>query len=323
MSRARATALALSLFASFLSHSAAADGLVPVARLPLPDGVRMRTIAFSGDGTVAAVQGSDDRARLYALPSGELRATLESGDVSPVALSSDGRWLATGSRSGAVTILATTPGTPPRVVTAGSRRASHLLFSPDDTLLAVGRGGAPAELREVASGKLRGSLPADFGGTAAMTFSADGRLLATADEDTTVRIYRTDTGLLRTKIDVGPLEPFALDFTPDGRTLVVGGAERALLLVDPEAGTVRRRLPQAGDPVGGVAVLPGGRTAAAAYFHADRMSTPAPVFVWNLESGESRRVGDEIRVAGGGRTRERALLVATLDGGTVVVSELR
>jgi WD40 repeat protein/Flp pilus assembly protein TadD len=135
-------------------------------------------------------------------------------DVRAVAVSPDGRWVATGSHGG--------PGA--KVWDAKSGRLvkdlpvggmCHVAFSPDGKWLATGGGGC--RLWSVGSWE-EGPV---IGGVSSSTFSPDGRLLAIDTGTGAVRLVDTETGQEVARFD-DPNQDRAswLGFAPDGTRLL-------------------------------------------------------------------------------------------------------
>jgi len=307
---------ALALLATvLLAHSTAiAQSSKEVVRIPRPKDVRIGRIDFSRDGKRMAVSCSDHRIRVWQLPSGEFLRELESGEdrISAMAFSPDGGRLAVGSPSGDLRLLDVANGGLVAKASTGSRAVVEVMFAPRAPRLAVLPEGTPGQLWALSPLERRGDLATDFGGSVAVDFSPDGRMLATADEDTHVRIYRAEDGRLQAASNDFVLEPFTLGFARRGEWVVVGGADGRLTLIDPATGKTLRQLARQPDPVAALAVLGEGRTAAAAYFHADAMSRPAPLLLWDLDAGSSRVVSAEARIQGGGRLNDGRLRLVTL-----------
>jgi WD40 repeat protein len=303
---------------------AAAQGLTETGRIARPKGVGVNRVAFSPDGKLMAAACADGKIRVWALSSGEMARVLEGGaeGIRAIAFSTDSRWLAAGSSTGNLSIFDAATGDLAQKATvatafgsrgapAATRGVNDLLFAPNDARLAVVLHEGPAQLWQVSPLRLQTSLTTEFAGSAALDFSADGALLATADEDTHVRVYRAADGALQAVSPELDLEPFAVGFASDGR-LVAGGADKRLTLFDPRSGKILGQLPKQPDPVGALAVFPGGKRVAAAYFRADGMSQPAPLLLWDLESGKSRVLASEARIHGGQLLKDGHLRLVTI-----------
>src|SRR5262249_46956764 len=133
-------------------------------------------------------------------------------DVRFVAVSPDGRWVATGSHSGGgVKVWEAATG---RLVQSWPRDGLEMLahFSPDGRRLAC-----LGQLREVETWKPGPKI----GGVAMRAFSPDGGLLAVLDPSGTIRLLDPATGDERARLE-DPYQdhPKWFAFTPDGTRLV-------------------------------------------------------------------------------------------------------
>jgi WD40 repeat protein len=106
---------------------------------------------FSPDGALLATSFGGGTARLWDVPSGQRRATLN--DVPQTS------WLGWGT------------------------------FSPDGALLAIGVGDGTARLWDVRTGRERATLTGHTRAVSWVAFSPDGALLATTSEDGTARLW--------------------------------------------------------------------------------------------------------------------------------------
>jgi WD40 repeat protein len=118
----------------------------------------------------------------------------ESG-ILGLALSPDGRLLATACYVGGVVRLWDAIGGGPRGALNVSTGVAALAFSPDGTLLAVARGDGIASLSDVATGRQVGAVRVPSGSLHAVAFSGDGRVLATGGTDGSVRLWDVKSAL--------------------------------------------------------------------------------------------------------------------------------
>jgi WD40 repeat protein/DNA-binding SARP family transcriptional activator len=188
-----------------------------------------------GDGTVTLLDLTR-RARVGA----PLHA--HSGAVQAVALSPDGRLLASAdAHSAIVWDLATgrptgrpIPATENPPLTT-SPDITELALSPDGKTLAIGDDWGRVTLWDLTS-RTRWVLQA--AGANSFQFSPDGTILAVASHGGEVRLWDvTDRSLVpRWRLPADRSDALAVAFTPDGRTLATGGQEGTVVLWDMRTG---------------------------------------------------------------------------------------
>lgn len=170
----------------------------------------------TGDETegLTVLYRADDGTLLHELP--------ESGRH--VAFSPDGKYLATGSRHGAVRLWRPDTGELAMVLTNAVRVVS-MRFSPDGATLVVCSHRDGAWLYDVATGAQRAVAREHVGPVWDAAFSPDGRTLATGGVDQTLRLWDLKTGRQTGRLLGHSFTVSQVVWTPDGRRLITGGAD--------------------------------------------------------------------------------------------------
>ncbi|WP_455711605.1 nSTAND1 domain-containing NTPase [Streptomyces iakyrus] len=162
-------------------------------------------------------------AALYAAAALPLRKRLTGGTepVDAIALSPDGRTLATHSGDGRVRIWDLLGGRVRQTLSTGHNTTSEAAaFSPDGRTLAVatsGGTGAKVSLWDPVTGRKLRTLTVPDGSVRGMDFSPDGRTVAVSSP-AAVRVWGVATGRTRHNFTSHP-DPQAVAFGPDGRTV--------------------------------------------------------------------------------------------------------
>jgi len=154
----------------------------------------VRAVAVSSDGRRVATVDTGGTLRLHAMHDGPESAVLPAREIRSIAFHPDVRWLASGARDGTVTLWG---GDQPVARFSVGAEVLALDFSPDGSLLAAARDDGPIELLRVrGSGDLEREreLAGHEGGTLCLDFGPDGNRLASGGRDSDVRIWDIGTG---------------------------------------------------------------------------------------------------------------------------------
>ncbi|WP_442792269.1 nSTAND1 domain-containing NTPase [Amycolatopsis sp. NBC_01307] len=280
-----------------------------------------------GPGGLLVTGGYDKTVRLRDLGTLRPLATIGGfGDaVCGVAVSPDGRTLATGSWDHTMTLRDITdpakPG-PPVVFSRPGDDIDAVAFSPDGRLLATAGEGHTARLWDLADrahpveiARLEGH--ADDVHT--LAFSPDGRTLATAGWDHTARLWDISAPHAPkplTKLEGHTDTIFSIAFSPDGKRVATASADRTVRLWDVAPARPAAVLTGHTDIVMGVSFSGDGHTLASGGY--DRT-----IRLWDVDTAAPRAVLPEerdrvyaVRYAPDGHT-----LAAAIADGTVRVQE--
>ncbi|WP_433381002.1 hypothetical protein ACQPZX_16315 [Actinoplanes sp. CA-142083] len=177
-----------------------------------PDGRR----AAASNGQSVAVYDTFDGSQVMTL-------TSESGRVgAQLAFDHDGRFLASGSNDGALTVWDSSAGDQAGVPLIGRGRVSKPVFSRAGVLAFVR--SVTVHLTDPATGASRGELISVGDAVTSLAFSPDGQMLAIGLANGQIQFASAS--------DPGPWlpeAPVALEFSPDGRRLAAGGPDGVAL----------------------------------------------------------------------------------------------
>jgi WD40 repeat protein len=194
--------------------------------------------------------------RLFAQPIGGFRDAQAPGRE--VAFSADGRWLATSSASGLVTIRQV-----PELKTV--RRLHHpggaaaVDFAPGGRFLATAGYDGAVRIWEVGTGRLVRKLQGARGTVWSIDFSPDGKRLAAAGEDSVIRIWEPAGKRLLHKLAGHERNIWEVRFSPDGRRLASGSFDATARLWDSQTGAALATLTNHEQAVVGLAWSADGR----------------------------------------------------------------
>jgi WD40 repeat protein len=247
-------------------------------RLPVRHGVRC--LAFAPDGKLLLTGNSDGRVRRWDIALNKEVGEAKGADVdvlSAVALSHNGRFLASGAESGLIRVH-------DLALKTSAELRDHVLpvrvlaFSPDDEILASGGDDRLVRLWYVGTGPLRNVLRGHAGSVRGLAFSPDSARLASTAEDGEVRLWQVDARLEGEALRSSPDCSGRVAISPDGRRLAVACRDRTVQVVDTSSREVCFTLPRHRRDVTDVAISPDGKLLVTACGDGN-------VRLWSLKTG--------------------------------------
>ncbi|MEO6393307.1 MAG: protein kinase [Pyrinomonadaceae bacterium] len=213
-----------------------------------------------------------------------------------VAISHDGKYIASGSSDGLLRVWVTDPIQRIRTVDPHEGEIYAVAFSPDGKQYAFGGKGRVVRLDEntAAIARTNFTLKGHTDAVTFVAFSPDGKLLASASRDETVRLWNTNTGELVSLFEgkhTGVV--WSVAFSPDGKYLASAGADKSVVVWNISDHNAEPIILNGFDsPVEAVAFSPDGKIMAASgsiallrIFNASNFSS-----VWNIELPWDREI---------------------------------
>ncbi len=216
-------------------------------------GETVSNLQFLSDGKTLSGVGSDNAIRFWDASSGELQRKIEDykNNLFPVALSRDGRSIATGSPEDrkSVRLVDVTLGSVKRSFANHNSWIRAVAFSPDGRLLVTVCHDDSVNLWDVSSGRMIQTFIVVGNTLEVPVFSNDGRLLVTGSDEREIKIWDAQTGRPHYTLTGHNGAVKACAFSPDGKLLASGSADKTLKIWDVSSGTEKQSLPGHSDSV--------------------------------------------------------------------------
>src|SRR5262245_4277810 len=202
------------------------------------------------------------------------------GCVMSLAVSPDGKTLATASWDGTARMWDMATARELHLLQADLGHAFAVAFSPDGKIVATAGEDGRARLWDVATGQEVRSLVGHTKRVNSVAFSPDGAILASASFDKTVKLWAVSSGQEIATLRGHTHYVNCVAFSPDGRTLASAGWDNTIRFWDPALRAQKRVITEPGD-VESVAFSPDGKLIAASGW--------IPIEVWNANTGRHIR----------------------------------
>jgi WD40 repeat protein/tRNA A-37 threonylcarbamoyl transferase component Bud32 len=235
--------------------------------------------------SVGGEVGKASEIKAWDMKTGAVQATRAGAHgqaIRAVALSADGKQLATGGEDTLIKLWDLSSGEG-RTLQGHAGEIRALAYGSQGNLLASGSGDATIKFWDRENGRQLATLTRHRQAVWAVSFSPDGALLASGDSEGVIKVWevadRREVALL--KGHSGPVS--CVSFSPDGRLLASGGGDQTVRLWDVSGRLVKAILRGHEQAVTSVAFAPDGTLLASA-------SRDATIRLWDIASGHTRLV---------------------------------
>ncbi|MBO1350910.1 MAG: trypsin-like peptidase domain-containing protein [Hormoscilla sp. GUM202] len=205
-----------------------------------------------------------------------------SSSVTSVAISPDGKLLASGSWDKTIKIWNLGSGRLLRTLTGHSNLVISVAISPDGQLLASGSNDKTIKIWNLGSGRLLRTLTGDSDWVWSVAISPDGQLLASGSRDKTIKIWNLGSSRLLRTLTGHSYSVTSVAFSPDGQLLASGSRDDTIKIWNLGSGRLLRTLTGHSSFVNSVAFSPDGQLLASG-------SDDDTIKIWNLGSGRLLR----------------------------------
>jgi WD40 repeat protein/DNA-binding SARP family transcriptional activator len=208
----------------------------------VPRGGRGLALPSSGGLFATGSEEGDVAATLWDLETGRRLRDLigpEGGSLD-VAVSPDGRLVATTHDDGTVRVWVTATGQELHLLRSHEGPVSTATFSPDGRWLATGGVDATVRVWDMATGTEEMTLTGHDWVVNSTAFSPDGSRLASGSEDTTARVWDLSTGRTLFTLRGHQWGVTGIDFSPDGTHIATAGFDASVRIWDARSGAALR-----------------------------------------------------------------------------------
>lgn len=254
-----------------------------------------------------------------------------------LAVSPDGRQIATGDPDGVIRMWDAATGRVMRAFPGDGVGCRSLTFSPNGQLLGTLLMDGSVQLRDVSTGVIQVALPPQEGTVGGLAFSPNSKHLLLGGPDPILGLWDCATGRELRTLEGHTDAVASVAFSPDGSLIASGSWDGTVRLWDANTGKELRKLTDEGEAVNAIAFSPDGTLLASAggrndlYLHL-RSNLPRRDFadpdydvrLWKVTTGEliRRLENSSFRVNGLAFGSDKQHLLAYIHGNSLWIWDL-
>lgn len=229
------------------------------------DPERSILLAMQAVTTTYAVDGTTTKEAAEALHravmNSRLRSTLypNPGDGYGLAISADGKRLATSGRNGLIQLWDLQSRKELLTLTGHGGNINSVVFSPDGSRLASASGDGTAKVWDLGTGQLIHDLRGHTDEVITVAFSPNGNRIVTASLDQTARVWDAVNGKLLVTFTGHDAPVLSAQFSPDGTRIATAGDDVAVRVWDSTSGQELYKLSDFVRSVSGATFSPDGK----------------------------------------------------------------
>jgi WD40 repeat protein/tRNA A-37 threonylcarbamoyl transferase component Bud32 len=205
----------------------------------------------------------------------------QSGRVSSVAFSPDGKWIVAGGSDGIIKMFGSSTGLESLILKTCAGEVLSAAFSPDGKRFVSGNANATITVWDTATGRETLTVNGLQEEVKCLAFSPDGRRVVSGAGGM-LRIWNAETGHLAVGFPPSSWDVNSVAFSPDGKRIVSGSQDKTLKVWDATSGQGIQTLKGHASPVTSVAFSPDGTWIVSG-------SEDKTVKIWDAVRGEELR----------------------------------